>query len=173
MPAGAPRSACLPAGASPPRNLSALTSIGLADEVGEIIIELQANVSASDRLLKKAVEAKLAFSASDLIEFLSNNDKSLALAAVRNSASRLTAEDLEDLYGEVDDEVIEEICSKRKLPLPEVMRDEEDSEIEEADGADESVYEPPEKPGFFRTLFAALGIVAVIDNICAKKHSGR
>ena len=153
------------------RNISALTSLGLADEVGEIIIELQANVSASDRLLKKAVEAKLAFSASDLIEFLSNNDKSLALAAVYNSVSRLTAGDLEYLYGEVDDEVIEEICSKRKLALPEVMRDEEeDAEIEEADGADESVNEPPEKPGFFRTLFAALGIVAVIDNICAKKQ---
>lgn len=50
------------------RNLSALTSLGTADEVGEIIIELQVNVPAANRLLRKAVEAKLAFSASDLID---------------------------------------------------------------------------------------------------------
>ena len=43
------------------RNLSALTSLGTADEVGEIIIELQVNVPAANRLLRKAVDAKLAF----------------------------------------------------------------------------------------------------------------
>lgn len=45
------------------RNLYGLTSLGSADEVGEIILELQVNVSAANRLLKKAVEAKLEFSA--------------------------------------------------------------------------------------------------------------
>lgn len=49
------------------RNLSALTSLGSADEVAEIIIELQVNVPAANRLLKKAVAAKLAFSGSDLV----------------------------------------------------------------------------------------------------------
>lgn len=44
------------------RNLSALTSLGSADEVGEIIIELQVNVHAANRLLRKAVEEKLACS---------------------------------------------------------------------------------------------------------------
>lgn len=80
------------------RNLSALTSLGTADEVGEIIIELQVNVPAANRLLRKAVEAKLAFSGSDLVEFACINDKTLAIAAVRNSAERLTAEDMEYLY---------------------------------------------------------------------------
>ena len=56
------------------RNLTALTSLGTADEVGEIIIELQVNVPAANRLLRKAVEAMLEFSASDLIEFLCIND---------------------------------------------------------------------------------------------------
>ena len=32
-------------------------------------------------------------------------------AAVLNSAERLTAEDMEYLYGEIDDEVIIEICN--------------------------------------------------------------
>lgn len=66
------------------RNLSTLTSLGTADEVGEIIIELQVNVPASNRLLRKAVEAKLAFAGSDLIEFLYINDKEMATAAFHN-----------------------------------------------------------------------------------------
>jgi len=76
------------------RNLSGLTSLGSADEVGEIIIELQVNVPAANRLLRKAVEAKLAFSASDLIEFLCINDKTLAMnnreCSVTNTAVRYT-----------------------------------------------------------------------------------
>ncbi len=47
-------------------NLSGLTSLGTAEEVAEIIIELQGNESASNRLLRKTVEAKLEFSADDL-----------------------------------------------------------------------------------------------------------
>ena len=77
------------------RNLSGLTSLGSADEVGEIIIEPQVNVPAATRLLRKAVEAKLAFSGSDLVELTCINDKELETAAVRNSAERLTAEDMQ------------------------------------------------------------------------------
>jgi hypothetical protein len=163
------------------RNLSALTSLGSADEVGEIIIELQVNVSAANRLLKKAVEAKLEFFAYDLIEFLCTNDKALATAAVYNSANRLTAEDMEDLYGEVDDEVIIEICSKRNLTLPEDLREEEEEpELEEDEPleevniyVDDFVYEKPKKLGFFGTLFAVLGAAGSIDNSRPQKHNGR
>ena len=77
------------------RNLSGPTSLGSADEVGEIIIEPQVNVPAATRLLRKAVEAKLAFSGSDLVELTCINDKELETAAVRNSAERLTAEDMQ------------------------------------------------------------------------------
>lgn len=163
------------------RNLSALTSLGSADEVGEIIIELQANVPAANRLLKKAVEAKLEFSAYDLIEFLCTNDKELATAAVYNSANRLTAEDMEDLYGEVDDKVIIEICSKRNLTLPEDLREEEDEADFEEDEAleevdiyiDDATYEKPKKLGFLGTLFAVLGAAGSIDNSSQQRHNGR
>ena len=112
------------------RNLSALTSLGSADEVGEIIIELQVNVPASNRLLRKAVEEKLAFSGSDLAEFAYINDKEPVTAAVRNSAGRLTAEDMEYLYGDIDDEVIIEICKQRNILLPEALREEEEEDID-------------------------------------------
>lgn len=65
---------------------------------------LPSNDHAADCLLRKAVEAKLAFSVDDLIGFLNFNDKALAAEAIYNSANRLTSEDMEKLYGEVDDE---------------------------------------------------------------------
>lgn len=161
------------------RNLSALTSLGTADEVGEIIIELQVNVPAANRLLKKAVTAQLAFSGSDLVEFACINDKELAIAAVRNSAGRLTSEDMEYLYGEIDDEVIIEICKQQNLVLPEDLREEEEYEDEEPEEIEEEepleevdiyvddYYPPPKRPGFFATLF---GVIAGIDMATGSNH---
>lgn len=168
------------------RNLSGLTSLGSADEVGEIIIELQVNVPAANRLLRKAVEAKLAFSASDLIEFLCINDKALATAALHNSASRLSSADMEDLYGVADDEDIIKICTERNLTLPEDLREEEEYEDEEEEieeepleevdiYIDDYVPEPPAlKLGFFGTLAAIFaGASAGVSSAQSRRHNGR
>ena len=170
------------------RNLSALTSLGTADEVGEIIIELQVNVPAANRLLKKAVEAKLAFSGSDLIEFLCINDSALATAALYNSVSRLTSENMEDLYGVAEDEDIIVICKKMNLTLPEDLREEEEYEEDDEELEDEPleevniyvddfVYEEPPAPpapklGFFGTLFAVIAGVGAASNH-GQRHNGR
>lgn len=153
------------------RNLSALTSLGSADEVGEIIIELQVNVPAANRLLRKAVEEKLAFSGSDLVEFAYINDKEPVTAAVRNSAERLTAEDMEYLYGEIDDEVIIEICKQRNILLPEALHEEE----EEDTYNDDFIPEPPApKRGFFGTLAAIFaGASAGVSSAQGRRHNGR
>lgn len=154
------------------RYLSKLTTLGPADEVGEIINELQSNVPAANRLLRKAVEARLAFSASDLVEFLCMNDKELATAAVCNSAEQFTAEDIEMLYGEVEDDVLIRICSQKKLPLPEDLREEyddadkeddimEDEEAEAdiyADCQDEPEQQAAPKHGFFGALAMLFGL---------------
>lgn len=167
------------------RNLSALTSLGTADEVGEIIIELQVNVPAANRLLKKAVAAQLAFSGSDLVEFACINDKELATAAVRNSAGRLTAEDMEYLYGEIDDEVIIEICKQQNLVLPEDLREEEEYEDEEPEEIEEEepleevdiyvddYYPPPKRHGFFATLFGVIAGVDMAKGSNQHRHNGR
>ena len=167
------------------RYLSKLSTLGFADEVAEIIIELQVNVPAANRLLRKAVEAKLAFSGSDLLEFACINDKELAIAAVRNSAERLTAEDMEYLYGEIDDEIIIEICKQQNIQLPEDLREEdyEDEEeeieeelIEEVDiYIDDFVPEPPApKLGFFGTLAAIFaGVSAGVSATNGRRHNGR
>lgn len=167
------------------RNLSGLTSLGSADEVGEIIIELQVNVPAANRLLRKAVEAKLAFSGYDLTEFVYINDKELVTAAVRNSAKRLTDEDMENLYCEIDDEVIIEICKQWNILLPEDLREEyEDEEPDELEeelieempiNIDDFVPEPPApKLGFFDTLAAILaGASAGVSSNQSRRHNGR
>ena len=150
------------------RNLSALTSLGSADEVGEIIIELQVNVPAANRLLRKAVEEKLAFSGSDLVEFAYINDKEPVTAAVRNSAERLTAEDMEYLYDEIDDEVIIEICKQRNILLPEALREEDTYN-------DDFIPEPPApKRGFLGALAAIfVGASAGVSSAQGRRHNGR
>lgn len=180
------------------RNLSGLTSLGSADEVGEIIIELQVNVPAANRLLKKAVAAELAFSGSDLLEFACINDKELATAAVRNSAKRLTSEDIEYLYGEIDDDVLIEICKQQRIKLPEDLCeetfddcDEESAEDEEGENfdiqedadkpaqAEEEMYMAdfisprPRKPGFFSTLLGIIAGVDIISDSNQHSHGGR
>ena len=163
------------------RNLSGLTSLGSADEVGEIIIELQTNVPAANRLLRKAVEARLAFSGSDLVEFACINDKELATATVRNSAERLTSEDMEYLYGMIDDAVIVELCKQQRLSLPEDLREEEeepeqleeDEPLEKIDISAGDYIPPPKRPGFFATLFGAMVGVNMARDLHQKRHNGR
>ena len=156
------------------RNLSGLTALGPADEVGEIIIELQTNVPAANRLLRKAVEAKLAFSGSDLVEFACINDKELATAAVRNSAERLTAEDMEYLYGAIDDAVIVELCRQQHLALPEDLREAvADEPLVETDISAGDYSPPPKQPGFFAALFGAMVGVNMARDLHQKRHNGR
>ena len=156
--------------------LSQLTTLGDVDEVAEIIFELQVNVPAANRLLKRANEAKMKFKADDLIEFLNICDMKLAEEAVCNSVTRLCETDMEDLYGYISDELIVDICRQRNFQLPEDMREEEkyeedddyekeDEEIEENEPEDDFFEEPVDeyavpqgKPrgGFLATLFAGL-----------------
>ncbi len=77
------------------RNLSVLTSLGPADEVGEVIIELQGNPSAAD-----------------LAVLPGSNDQALAAAALHHSADRLTEDNIEELYGVAEDRDLLEICKK-------------------------------------------------------------
>ena len=105
---------------------------------------------------------------------------------MRNSAERMTAEDMEYLYGEIDDEVIIEICKQQNILLPEDLREVEEYEGEEDEEAEEALHEEdiyiddivPESPapklGFFGTLAAILaGASAGISFHQGRKHNGR
>ena len=119
------------------RNLSYLTSLGSADEVAEIIIVLQVEVPAVNRLLKRVIAEGYQFKSDDLVEFLCICDKALATEAVRVSASSFNTSDMENLYGYVEDDDLIDICNKNHIPLPEDLRDEEPDGEEEYDDDEE------------------------------------
>ncbi len=150
------------------KNLSALTSVGDAWEVTEVILELQDNKSAVNRLLQMAVDAKLAFDCSELMDIGCICDEKLSEKALMNSVEKLTPSDFEELYGVFDGEVIMRVCKSKRLPLPKDLRD-------DFDDNDEDEYPPPQKkPGFFTLLLAAFGLCDAIDNANSRPiHNGR
>ena len=175
------------------RNLSQLTTLGDADEVAEIIIELQVNAPVANRLLKRANEAKMKFKADDLVEFLNICDRKLVEEAVCNSIPRLCETDMEDLYGYIGEKLIVDICGQRKFRLPKDMREEEeyeeandyevdDEENEENESEDYIAEELAEefivpqrkiRGGFLATLFA--GIAGASEGIkdVQNRHNGK
>ncbi len=116
-----------------------------------------------------------------MVEFACINDKELATAAVHNSAERLTAEDMEYLYGMIDDAVIVELCKQQHLSLPEDLCEEEeepeqleeDEPLEEIDISVSNYIPPPKRPGFFATLFGAIVGVNIARDLHQKRHNGR
>jgi len=167
------------------RNLSQLTTLGDVDEVAEIIIELQVNVPAANRLLKRANDAKMIFKAEDLVEFLNICDVKLAEEAVCNSITKLCEADMEDLYGYISDELIVDICRQRKFQLPEDMREEDDDyeeDVEENEPEDYIEEEPAEeyiapqrkiRGGFLATLFAGLAGASEGIKDVQNRHNGK
>lgn len=109
-----------------------------------------------------------------MVEFACINDKALATAA----------EDMEYLYGEIDDKVIIEICKQRNILLPEDLREEEyedeepekieaDEPLEEVDIYVEDYSPPPKRPGFFDTLFGEIAGVSMASGSNQHRHNGR
>ncbi len=149
------------------KNLYYLNSLGDPCEVCEIITELQFDQKASDRLLKMAVEEKMVFSVDHLLDFVWSNDEDLVTKAIYNSAKEFTSRDVERLYSEVDDEIIENICSKYKLALPEDLRDQETFH---------SFKQParrPKEPGFFSKIFGFMGALGSQVNKSNYRNSHR
>lgn len=171
------------------RNLSGLEALGPVDEVAEVIIELTHTERAATRLLRRAVEAKCEFKGEDVFEFYCLlDDEKLVYEAFRNSVNRFTEKDIELFYGDIDDDMLIEICEKANLPLPkEMLEEEEDFEepeepaeeyveefieedIEEYEDSDE--YERPRKKGFFGLLGSILASGGSNNN-GMKKHRNR
>ena len=114
------------------KNLAYLESVGDADEVVEVLIELEENKNAATRLLRKAVEEKIVFTGDALSNlFLWDFDEKLVMEAMRNSAANFTTEDIEALYASVDEEILLEICKKWKIPVPKELQEFDEDIFEE------------------------------------------
>lgn len=104
--------------------MSQLESFGPAEEVIDAI-----NIIAFDhekgavRLLKKALAAGVRFSGEQLSELCLICDKETLEQAVLQCADRFTAADLDALDCICDEDLLTDIARKRRIPLPESLRD--------------------------------------------------
>lgn len=128
--------------------LKAVTEYGEEDEVIEVLIELfdTLEIDAS-AFIQKALDAGVRFGIDNLIELNSYCDENTVNRAVLLVAKELTDENMEELYGEVDDALIEEICRLHHKALPEELREYDDFNYEQynseeliADTLDQAVF---------------------------------
>lgn len=137
--------------------LSALTSYGPSDEVTEVAQGLMDETAAS-RLIRRALAAGVQFTAEEICELVDCCNAAVLNALLENSACAFTREQLEDLWGAVDDAVLEQTARRCRVKL----FDDDEEEDEEADGEPEEAELPPPmrrrepKLGFWTLLGAAL-----------------
>lgn len=139
--------------------LSALTSYGPSDEVAEVAQGLMDETAAS-RLIRRALAAGEQFTAEEICELVDCCNAAVIHALLENSTCTFTREQLEDLWGAVDDAVLEQTARRCRVKL---FDDDEEEEAEEEadDESEQAELSPPKrrrepKPGFWTLLGAAL-----------------
>lgn len=162
--------------------LSALTSYGPSDEVAEVAQGLMDETAAS-RLIRRALAAGVQFTAEEICELADCCNAAVMNALLENASCTFTREQLEDLYGCVDDAVLERAARRCRVKLFEEEDEEEEDEEEEneeeeneendEDGDFEAELPPPvrrrePKPGFCALLGAAL-----LGTLSDDGHGGR
>ncbi len=157
--------------------LSALTSYGPSAEVAEVAQGLMDETAAS-RLIRRALAAGVQFTAGEICELADCCNAAVMNALLENASCTFTREQLEDLYGCVDDAVLERAARRCRVKLFEEEDEEEeneenDEEEEDEDGDFEAELPPPvrrrePKPGFCALLGAAL-----LGTLSDDGHGGR
>lgn len=139
--------------------LSALRSYGPSNEVAEVAQGLMDETAAS-RLIRRALAAGVQFTAEEICELVDCCNAAVLNALLENSTCAFTREQLEDLWGAVDDAVLEQTARRCRVKL--FDDDEEEEEEQEEDGEPEEAEFPPPmrrrepKLGFWTLLGAAL-----------------
>ena len=105
--------------------VSALESVGVQDDVAEVIVDLGDSCkSEADRLLQLAMSKGQTFSGENLAYINGYCGDELWMQAVQISANHFTTADLDELWGTLDDEVLIAIAEKYRLSLPQDILDE-------------------------------------------------
>lgn len=119
--------------------LSQLESFGPPEEIIEIIESIALDdEKGATRLLKKATAAGVKFTGQQLADIVLICDEKVLIDAVRSSASHFTAEDLEALYCDFDDDLLIDLAKKHRIPLPEDLAEPVEEEYDPAEDV-----EPP------------------------------
>ena len=117
--------------------LQALTDFGSDDEVLEVVQELFWNYEyEASRFVTRALDAGVRFRDENLVELAGICNGDTVKQAVYLSQLLLTEESLEELYGNVSDDIIIQIAEEQNLKLPEDLREEQDEDEEATEQRD-------------------------------------
>ena len=94
--------------------MSSLTSYGASSEVAEVAQEYMDEKAAS-RLIKKAVAYGVQFTPEEIYDLSGCCNTEAMNVLLDSSKCRFTKEQLEDLYGAVDDEVLGRVAARNKI----------------------------------------------------------
>lgn len=145
--------------------MSSLTSYGESSEIAEVAQEFMDEKAAS-RLIKKAVAYGVQFSPEEMYD-LSGCCNTEAMNALLDAAKcHFSKEQLEDLWGAVDDDVLERAAVRNKI----VLFEDEANEPEEEPFEEDQIEAAP-KMGFFTKHFATIGIAGALES-GKKAHPG-
>ena len=126
--------------------LSALTSYGPSDEVAEVAQGLMDETAAS-RLVRRALAAGVQFTAEEICELVNCCNAAVMNALLENSTCAFTREQLEDIWGVVDDAVLEQTVRRCRVKL---FDDDEEEEEEEDDEPEQAELSPPKRSAAVR-----------------------
>lgn len=111
--------------------LQAVTDFGSDDEVLEVVQELfWNNECEASKFISRALDAGVRFKDENLVELSCICDEDSVKQAVFLSRLLLTEESLEELYGNVTDDIIIQVAKEQNIRLPEGLREEEEDELE-------------------------------------------
>lgn len=109
--------------------LQAVTDLGSDDEVSEVVQELfWDDEYEASRFVARALDAGVRFRDENLVELAGLCNEDTVNQAVYLSKLLLTEESLEELYGNVSDDIIIQVAKEQNLRLPEDLRGEQDEE---------------------------------------------
>ena len=107
--------------------LQSVTDFGSDDEVLEVVQELfWDDEYEASRLIMRALDAGVRFKDGNIVELTSHCNEDTIKQVVFLSRLLLTEESLEELYGNVSDDIIIEVAKEQNLRLPEDLREEEE-----------------------------------------------
>lgn len=109
--------------------LQSVTDFGSDDEVLEVVQELfWDDEYEASRLIMRALDAGVRFKDENIVELTSHCNEDTIKQVVFLSRLLLTEESLEELHGNVSDDIIIEVAKEQNLRLPEDLREEEEPE---------------------------------------------
>ena len=107
--------------------LRSVTDFGSEDEVLEVVQELfWDDEYEASQFVMKVLDAGVRFTDENLVELTTHCNEDTVKQAVFLSRLLLTEDSLEELYGNVSDDIIVEVAKQQNLKLPEDLREEEE-----------------------------------------------